>query len=200
MPAPLFHPPIIKYLDRSQVEAVIGAARGPRNQAMLALVYNCGLRRAEVGMMTRDCYKPGRGIHGMVLVPRLKKRGRIEWHEIMLWRRTAYLLKKYLATRKDMSDALFLSRKHVSMTAQAVYYVFRDAAIRAGVPKDRRSPKAFRHSIAVHCMNMGADPVDIQNHLGHSSINSTLIYAKVLTPRKSKLTIESEASHHFAKF
>jgi site-specific recombinase XerD len=49
-------------------------------------------------------------------------------------------------------------------------------------------------------MNFGARLEDVQEHLGHDSIQSTLVYAKVLTPRKKRLALLTEVSHHFPKF
>jgi integrase/recombinase XerD len=194
------------YFEPEEVEAVLRSAPRLRDKALLAVVYQCALRRGEVAFLRRDDYNPGRG---MLKVTRLKKDGAFT-HEIALWRRTKQLLNKYLASRRDHFDALFLSRKGGdSVGGHAVYRIFRNAAEKAGMavrqPRDGRglrhpSPHRLRHSFAVHSMNFGARIEDVQEHLGHSSINSTLVYARVLNPRKKRIALLTEASHHFAKF
>lgn len=188
----------VKYLSAEQVASVIEAAGGLRNKALLAAVYQCGLRRGEVELLERDSFSRNRG-HGVMKVTRIKKDG-FYVQEIPLWRRTTTLLAEYIDSRTDHMDPLFLSHKLVAMTGQAVYYVFRNAAIRAGLPEDLLHPHVLRHSIAVHLMNMGVDLADVQEHLGHDSIDSTLVYARVLNPRKRRNALLSEVSHHFAKF
>jgi len=197
--------PDIKYLEPDEVEAIIEAADSVRDKAMLAIMYVCGLRRGEIQFLVRDDYNVARGL---LRVTRLKKRDSY-WHEIPLWTRAKTLLNEYLKTRTDHNDALFLGRKgDQALAPQGVYYVFVEAAKKAGVRirdvADGRgnrhpSPHRFRHSIAVHQMNCGINIADIQEHLAHASINTTMIYARVLTPRKKRNAMLMQASHHFAK-
>lgn len=187
-----------KYLTAEQVSAVIQVADSLRNRALLAVMYNCGLRRGEAGLLTRDDFFM-RGDHGVMRVHRLKRDGFVD-QEVALWRRTTSAVKRYLDGRSDYHQCLFLSNKMCPMTGQAVYYVFRKCAVIAGIPGDLLHPHVMRHSIAVHLMNMGVDIADVQEHLGHDSIDSTLVYAKVLNPRKTRTSAMSEVSVHFARW
>jgi integrase/recombinase XerD len=190
----------IKYLTPEQVTNVIRACRNRRDRAMMAVMYECGLRRSEIGLLTRDSFVERSGTSGIMRVIRLKKKFPYV-QEIPLWRRTTRLLKRYLRRRRDSSDALFLSRKGGPVTGQAAYYVYRKAARRARLPEDRRGKThAMRHSIATHMIAMGLDLADVQEHLGHHDINTTLVYARMTNPRKVRNTLLSEVSHHFAKF
>jgi integrase/recombinase XerD len=198
--------PEINYLEADEVESIIKAAKSLRDKAMFAVAYNCGLRRGEIRLLIRDDYNVTRG---MLTVKRLKKR-ETYWHEIPLWTSTRRLLNAYLKTRPDHHDALFLSRKGCdALGPLGVYYAFLAAAENAGVrikeQSDGRgnrhpSPHRLRHSIAVHQMNCGIPLPDIQEHLAHTSINTTMVYARVLNPRKRQNAIKMEMSHHFAKF
>jgi integrase len=197
----------ILYFEPDEVEAIINAAQTIRDKALLAVIYQCALRRSEVQLLTRDDYRP---VRKMLRVTRLKKERNFV-HEIALWRRTTHLLNQYLASRKDHFDALFLSRKGGdALSGHAVYLIFRHAAelakIKVESSKDDKrglrhpSPHRLRHSFAVHSMNFGARLEDVQEHLGHDSIESTLVYAKVLNPRKKRNAMLSELSHHFSRF
>jgi len=190
----------IKYLTADEVESLIRRARGFRNKAVLAVMYQCGLRRGEVELLTRDSYVRHAGRFGMLKVVRLKQ-GELVEREVPLWKRTARRLVKYLRRRRDHDDAMFRSRKGGSMTAQAVYYVYKKAAKRSLLRADMvGKTHALRHSIATHMMALGSDLADIQEHLGHRDIGSTMVYARMLTPRKIKNATMAEMSHHFAKF
>jgi integrase len=200
------HAPEVLYFEPEEVESVLRSAGKLRDKALLAVIYQCALRRGEVALLRRDDYRPDRGF---LRVTRLKKDGCFS-HEIALWRRTKHILNQYLASRKDHFDALFLSRKgNDSIGGHAVYRIFRDAAEKAGVKVEQRadrrglrhpSPHRLRHSFAVHSMNFGARIEDVQEHLGHDSINSTLVYARVLNPRKKRNALLTEMSHCFADF
>ena len=196
--------PSIKYFEPEQVEAILAKANSLRDKALLSVMYQCGLRRAEVQFLTRDDFNPARG---MLRVTRLKKQNSF-WHECALWRQTKRLLSQYLASRTDHHDALFLGQRGQAIGPERVYRLFRAAAEAAGITfgeTDRRgrrhpSPHRLRHSIAVHQMNCGIPVEDIMEHLAHESMDTTLIYARVLTPRKKKNAMAMESSHHFAKF
>ena len=177
----------------------MATAEGARDKALLAVVYNCGLRRGEVRFLSRDDYVRRRGMGSLLKVKRLKKGGLMEF-EIPLWARTSRLLDKYLAGRRDSMDPLFLTRVGTPMSGQMVYYIYRDAARLAGIPLDRRHPHAMRHSIGTHLKNAGIPIDEIKEHLGHDSIESTLVYARVIDPVKTRSSLLTEASHHVARF
>lgn len=192
-------PSSVKYLSPDEVSSVIENTLSTRDKALLATVYQCGLRRSEAMLLGRDDFMPRRG-HGAILrVTRLKKAGAYQ-HEVVLWRRTASLIQEYLDSRKDSMDALFLGRMRNGLCGQMVYYIYRAAAGKAGIKDDYLHPHCLRHSIAVHLRNMGVSLDEIKEHLGHDSIESTLVYAKVVTPTKARTALLSEISHHCAKF
>ena len=189
----------VNFLSRPEVERVISSTETVRNKALLSLIYQLGLRRGEVRFLRRRDFRENSSRYGSIVVWRLK-RGDLMPNESPLWKRTSDLLKAYLRTRMDDSDALFLSQKGLPLGPQAVYYIFKRAATKAGIDRSRRHPHSLRHSIATHHSNMGTNIEDIMDLLGHKSVNSTMIYAQVLNPRKEEITIRSENSQSFARF
>lgn len=199
----------VKYFQPEEMEAIMGSAATLRDKALIAVLYNCALRRGEVQFLTRMDYNEPRS---MLRVTRLKKRESF-WHEIVLWNQTRRLLREYLKSRKDHFDPLFLGHKPScqgqAMGPDAVYFAFRAAAERAGIklidgPDERGNrhpgPHRVRHSFAVHAMNMGLPIEVLQEHMAHESIDTTMIYARVLNPVKKRQAMLMQASHAFAKF
>ena len=124
----------------------------------------CGLDRAAVDMHERECEVLGKGNK----------------------RRTCYFsaeaelyLSEYLGQRTDGGDALFvaMNRKGARMSAGAVERVMRALGRRAGVSNVH--PHRFRRTFATNKLKRGMKIEEIQQLLGHSNIDTTLIYAKV---------------------
>lgn len=200
-PPPARMQPDLCHLTPSQVSSVLRACSSVRDRALLAVMYQCGLRRGEVRWLRRQDWSPGTSRNGSLTVWRLKRASGLYPHEIPLWGRTRALLEACLDERTDDAMGLFVSRNGLRpLGPQAVYYVFRNAAMEAGLPAGLSHPHSLRHSVAVHSMNMGADLADIQALLGHASISSTTRYARVLTPRKEDMALRTEGSAFFARF
>ena len=92
----------------------------------------------------------------------------------------------YLDERRDKDtknqDILFLSNRRKALTRVMVFYVIRDAVKRAGIDKTV-SPHIFRHSFATHLLAGGASIRQVQELLGHESIETTEIYTHIDTSR-----------------
>lgn len=193
--------PEVACLAPSQVTALVDAAGCLRDKALLAVLYQCGLRRGEVQWLRRQDFRPEASRNGCLVVWRLKRALGLFPHEVPLWRRTSRLLRAYLDSRGDDGLSLFPSRKGgLPMGPQAVYHVVRRAASGLALPSALAHPHSLRHAIATHHANMGADLRDIQELLGHASMASTVRYARVLNPRKEDMALRSEGSPFFARW
>lgn len=152
--------------DREEWEAA-------RDQAVLSLLYGCGLRISEALSLKRsDAPLPemlritGKGSKTR-LVPVLPA--------------VREALDAYVAILPFVVDAdapLFrakrggpLSPRHVQATVQALRG-------RLGLP-DSATPHALRHSFATHLLGAGADLRSIQELLGHASLSTTQRYTEV---------------------
>lgn len=144
-----------------------------RDQAVLSLLYGCGLRISEALSLRRsDAPLPdmlritGKGSKTR-LVPVLPAvRAAVD----------AYVEALPLVVEAD--DPLFrakrggaLSPRHVQATVQALRG-------RLGLPASA-TPHALRHSFATHLLGAGADLRSIQELLGHASLSTTQRYTEV---------------------
>ena len=80
-----------------------------------------------------------------------------------------YLLEKGLVR----NDLIF------PITRQRVFGIVQKAVLDAGYDNGRSHPHTFRHSFAVNCILQNIPLIVVQKWLGHSSIQSTMVYLKV---------------------
>jgi len=156
------------WIEPEQVSQVIGKAKAFRDKALLAVVYQLGLRRAEVSRILRADYD-GESIE----FSRSKSPSRIR---VKLWARTKKLLDDYLSTRTDSKEWLFLTRIKKAMSGQMVYLIYQAAAQAVGLSHVHCHPHTLRHSIAAHLARSGMDITEIARFMGHSSPAGTVAY------------------------
>jgi len=180
------HRPIIDYLERDELKAVlaavdVGRPEGIRDLAVLALAYNTAARVHELALLRTS----GLSLDAKPTV-RLWGKGRKQ-RELPLWSGTADLLKTYLdAHRRLPADAaskpfVFLNQRGQRMTRWGIARILEQAMKRAEsrcptLAGKRLSAHSMRHTTAVHLLQSGVDLVTIQNWLGHSSPDSVHVY------------------------
>ncbi|MCC6323215.1 tyrosine-type recombinase/integrase [Candidatus Nomurabacteria bacterium] len=149
-----------------------------RDKSILELLFSTGLRVSELCSLTNDFDLSAeefsiRGKGGKVRVVFVSPEARDA-------------LKKYLALRKDMSDALFVqvgkeieNKKDVSgLTRRSIERIVKQCAVKAGISK-KVTPHVIRHCFATDLLSNGADIRSVQMMLGHANIATTQIYTHV---------------------
>lgn len=100
--------------------------------------------------------------------------------------RTSYLsakailaLQTYLASRTDDCPSLFITERKPfrGLTKSGIECIIRKLGNRCGI--QNLHPHLFRHTVATDCLNRGMDVTQLQRMLGHSNVNTTMIYAKI---------------------
>ena len=171
-------------LTVEEVETIINSIpfdspKGRRDRAMLELLYSCGLRVSELTSLRLSDLFFGEGyirVLGKGNKQRLVPIGNVARERVML-----YLDCRESKSAKD-KDIVFLSNRGKALTRVMVFYVIRDAVERAGIDKTV-SPHIFRHSFATHLLAGGASIRQVQEMLGHESIETTEIYTHLDTSR-----------------
>jgi len=159
-----------------------------RNRAMLELFYSTGIRLNEMIKLTLDDVDT---THGFVRINAGKGR---KDRVVPMGNRACSWLRAYLfKVRGQWSNvcreerALWLSAqgKHGPLCKGAIAEFFKDYRREAGINK-MISPHVLRHTCATHLVARGANVVHVQKLLGHSSLQTTQIYARVAIPEMSK--------------
>ena len=95
--------------------------------------------------------------------------------------RCKFYLEKYLSSRTDVSNSLFVSERnpHDGLKKEAIEKIIRNIGKRSEIGRPV-FPHLFRHSVATDMIQRKVPVTVVQKLLGHASVNTTLIYAKML--------------------
>lgn len=161
-----------KYFHQEEIRRFFGVIADPRDRLIFVLAYLYGLRVGEVSLLRRGDVDLERS---RIVVRRLKNG---HWTERPLFSSAREQLRRYLAGSSIEEDAaLFAGRSGPlrKRQIQSLFTRYRDAA---GLPR-RLTCHALRHAIATHLLDAGCSLEFVQDHLGHRSIRSTSIYARI---------------------
>jgi site-specific recombinase XerD len=170
-------------LSVEEVDRVMGALDKFRYRTCLFTIYSMGLRLSEgIGLKVSDIDSA----RGFVHVRAAKGR---KDRMVPLPKQTLTLLRRYWSTHRNPT-LLFpatnfgrLPKKKTdrAMGRSGVQIAFKLALEDASVNK-RATVHTLRHSWATHLVEAGVNLRAIQEYLGHSNPNTTVIYAKLSKP------------------
>lgn len=148
-----------------------------RDRAMLELLFSTGLRVSELCSLNNDID---------LTREELSVRGKGEKVRVVFISPGAKeAVKKYLAKRADMDEALFVQvgkklseRETLRLTPRSVERIVKHYATKAGISK-KVTPHVIRHSFATDLLENGADLRSVQAMLGHANIATTQVYTHV---------------------
>jgi len=144
-----------------------------RDQAVLTLLYGCGLRISEALSLTRAAAP---------LAEQLRITGKGGKTRIVpVLPVVAAAVQAYLAALPfglEPQDALFRAKRGGPLSPRHVQATVQSLRGRLGLPASA-TPHALRHSFATHLLGAGADLRSIQELLGHASLSTTQRYTQV---------------------
>lgn len=165
---------ICKLLEVPNIEKKLGL----RDRALMELLYATGMRISEANKL--NLYDLNLTDKEVILRKTKTKKERL----VPLTKESILWLEKYLievhnllsSKKKTPENALFLSLKGQRMTTQAMQLNIREYGAKIGL---KISSNTFRHTLASHLLEAGANILDIQRILGHSSLYNTQFYSHV---------------------
>lgn len=155
-----------------------GTANGTRNRAILEMLYGTGVRLSECCRIDLTDVDLGQGL--LLVRDGKGRKDRV----VPLAGRAAFMLDNYLREARPelmqspRENALFLNRYGTRIGKTMIDYVVHRSAKAAGI-KGAVSPHILRHSFATHLLQRGAHLREVQELLGHKSLESTAVYTRV---------------------
>jgi len=170
-------PDTLSYEDINKlIEAIdLSKPEGPRNKAILEVLYGCGLRVSELTeLKLSNLYLDIEFIKvtGKGSKERLVPIGGSAIKALKIW---IEQVRVHTSIKKGEEDLVFLNRNGNRLSRVFIFMMIKKLAEIIGLKKTI-SPHTFRHSFATHLVEGGADLRAVQEMLGHESITTTEIY------------------------
>jgi site-specific recombinase XerD len=186
-----------EYLEREEMLKVFAGIdgrtlQGQRDDALLRLLYNTGMRVQELVNLDVNNLRFSRPCS-----VRIFGKGRKE-RTCPLWKETVAAVKAYLekrAVRLDDATPLFVNHDGNRLTRFGVRYIVarrvsEGANACPSLLTKRVSPHTIRHTTAMHLLQSNVDLNMIRSWLGHASIETTNGYVEIDLEMKRK-TLQS---------
>jgi type 1 fimbriae regulatory protein FimB len=176
-----------KYLTQIEVERLIAATKGSRNEArdrcLLLLMFRHGLRVSEAcGLNLSQVDTESRVLHVSRLKKGLSTTQPLRTEEVRA-------VKTWLVERKRMkpdTDAFFVSERLNQLNRRTAWSAIRRYGELAGLPLEAH-PHMLRHACGYALADQGADTRLIQDYLGHRNIQHTVCYTATNSARFERL-------------
>ncbi|MBZ8118572.1 tyrosine recombinase XerC [Roseovarius sp. LXJ103] len=148
-----------------------------RDQAVITLLYGCGLRISEALSLTGAALPMGASLR---IIGKGEKERIVP---VLSAARQAVEAYTRLCPYDIAPDTpLFYGARGAALSPRAVQKVMQSVRMQLGLPATA-TPHAMRHSFATHLLNAGGDLRAIQELLGHASLSTTQAYTGVDTAR-----------------
>ncbi len=190
--SPKTGPSLPPYLSIGQAVQMVERKTGDdffslRDRAILELLYSAGVRVSELS---------GLDVSALSFSPEMiRVRGKGSKERVVPFgTHAAEALKNYLPARDSMlnkrrrpeEQALFINRLGTRFTTRGIQRVVEKRRLETGISQPV-TPHAFRHSMATHLLESGADLRSIQELLGHVSLATTQKYTHLDLGRLSEV-------------
>ena len=188
------------YLEKAEIDALLRApnlksAQGQRDHLLLLFLYNTGARADEAAQVLIGdlnlAHVPMRDLSWVMLRGKGNK-----LRHCPLWPQTVNELAAAIQGRGS-TERVFLNRYGRPITRFGVYdlvtrYVRRAVRGMPSLATKRTSPHTIRRSTATHLLRGGVDINTVRDWLGHVSVDTTNIYARVDLETKAKAIAHCE--------
>lgn len=173
-------PEVLSLQEIDDIQQAIDVSRpeGVRDNAIIEVLYGCGLRISELcNLKISELYLEEGYIrvHGKGRKERLVPIGGQAVRRLREW----FVVRQGTKMKPGHEDYVFVSlRRGTKLSRISLFVYIKAYAEKAGIRKNI-SPHTFRHSFATHLLEGGANLRAIQAMLGHEAISTTEIYMHI---------------------
>jgi integrase/recombinase XerD len=162
--------------------------KGLRDLSMLALMYDTGARVQEIIDLTPCCLRLNKP-YTIKLIGKGSKARIVPLMEQQVAHLKSYMMKNKLLESRANLHPLFYNSRREKLTRAGVHHILQQYVTMARAKAstlmpDRISCHSLRHSKAMHLLQAGVNLVYIRDILGHESVQTTEIYARVDSKQK----------------
>jgi site-specific recombinase XerD len=182
-----------EYLERREVLKIFNQINcrtplGQRDDALLRLLYNTGMRAQELVNLDINHMRFSRPYY-----VRIQGKGRRE-RTCPLWKETVQAIKSYLEQRSvrfDETVPLFVNTEGNRLSRFGLRYIITHRVAEAAktcpsLLTRKVTPHTWRHTTALHLLQSGVDLSMIRSWLGHAHIETTSGYVEIDLDMKRK--------------
>jgi hypothetical protein len=167
------------YLSIEESNILINGVKNTRDKCIVLIMLDAGLRVSETISLKFQDFNFKRK---EIVINSLKKRGKNHYRIVPISNRLYRAIAEYLKKIKNIvADAFLFPSPHFSdrpITRQAVWKILKQVKDKKNISANLH-PHALRHTFATHHLAGGSSLEEIKTMLGHSSYNTTLVYAEI---------------------
>ena len=164
-------------LERTDILKILSNINSAHAYVLFYTIYSCGLRISECRNLRVS------NIHRKRMVLRIIGKGNKE-REIPLPKYTLELITKYYKMHRN-PEFIFPSLGHsglkgpiskTSISTSALYLIWQANLKELGMGNRGITAHTLRHSYATHLLEAGVNVRQVQQYLGHGTLNTTVVY------------------------
>lgn len=174
-------------LSLEEIRKVLSVCKDIREELLIKLMINCGLRCNEVVNIQLEDFYDDKGIVMMKILG--KARNGLKQDSIKIDNRLFDLIQKYVK-QYNIQDYLFVSTSNHNtngkLTTKTIRYIVKNLFAKAGLDMDMLSTHSTRHTTCELLLEKGMPIQEVSEFMRHKSISTTIVYSKELEQRNSQ--------------
>lgn len=171
---PMKEPKRVRHaLNEEEMEILRQACKTDREKALLEFLVSSGCRLSEVVSINKDDINWNE--RSLFVIGKGNKERKVYFNT-----KAKILMKKYLLTRADENNALFVASKrpYGRLGGRSIEKEIKNISERVNIDKSI-FPHLFRHTFATISLNKGLSLPVLQHIMGHENPSTTQIYAEL---------------------